>query len=78
MNIDHLQAELDHWDKSPYNRVTGVATIVKAARLVANPNIEAAHRAMRALMPREWEREPFPKAFAEIIIEAALTPQEDE
>ena len=43
----------------------------------ANPNIEAAHRAMRALMPREWEREPFPKAFAEIIIEAALTPLGD-
>ena len=51
-----------------------VATLKEAARLVANPNIEAAHRAMRALMPREWEREPFPKAFAEIIIEAALTP----
>ena len=36
MNVEQLQAELDHWDKSPYNRVTGVHAIVEAARLVAN------------------------------------------
>ena len=78
MNIEKLQERIDHLDKWAQGRLppqTAVdfGYVLEAARLVANPNIEAAHRAMRALMPREWEREPFPKAFAEIIIEAALT-----
>ncbi len=37
-----LQAELDHWDKSPFNRSTGMGAIVKAARKVANLDIDAA------------------------------------
>ena len=73
--MSELQDALDHWSTIPLEPEAWdtLQIIMEAARLVANPNIEAAHRAMRALMPREWEREPFPKAFAEIIIEAALT-----
>ncbi len=40
--MSDLQAELDHWDASPYNRITGMTAIVEAARRVANLDREAA------------------------------------
>ena len=52
--------------------------IKDALRLVANPNIEAANETMRGLMPTDWEREPWPQAFVELIVAAALTPGDTE
>lgn len=39
------------------------------------PDYEAADMKMRGLMPQDWEREPWPRAFVQLIVEAALGDQ---
>ncbi len=83
MNIEELQADIDLFsgDLAP-DPGSPLANIVEAARLVADPNIEAAANGLlgyeiRAVLRHNWTEEGIDhieRAIAQRAVAAALTP----
>ncbi len=80
MNIEDLQAAVEWYDAHGANLGTHVDSMAEAVRLIANPNIEAAARAV-SIYVHGYELPPNRMRLLEkqlaVGVAAALTPQGD-
>ncbi len=83
MDVEELQERIDYWDKMRRSRGEWIThgldyKLLEAARLVANPNIEAAARAIETMALSDghhsWD---YLMQTATLAVAAALAPGED-
>lgn len=63
-----LREALDFWDKSPYNRQSGIKEILEAARLVDNPNKVAMQQVVL-----KWQPDNDDPDYVDELWDAALS-----